>query len=576
MEEKENTLPKHNMLFGKELNDAFERVCLLLENLLTQYCGPNAGYMALFDTTMNGQRSAKFTKDGINVISELRLKRPEDEYILSLLQTVGRGMESKVGDGTTSSILLCIKSLNKLRDMTRTKHITYRKFVTTYCKLIRELERRMEALKIRGTDEASIRGIAYHQAMTSSHQDAEMSAIVAELFSTIPVKAWTNISYRMEAYETERRFHLEYDEASYACKATLYDNTMFTDELGIEADHTGKVIILPMQPTYGSEMYEKLKTIISEQASKTESIMIICETPDNVIGREISEIYNKEFYKGNVVGFYWLTGTNNQMVMCTDLDALCSCAGYDRRQEKMPIVLSGIRTRWTAGRLQVFNLCKYDKTGRHSDLEDSLSPMHKFIRLLNKKIEELTNTLDRNKATEVTIRELTKMKNIVEFQKAGQIVIGGPVYEQIASKDVVDDVVKSVSISLREGCLLGGFRSAMCCIEELLKETSEQDCCEQLILTVLLQVIREFNIQMYRQGKSEDIAIPSKVTDGRYSMDILQDMFIEFSKDSLSDLSHPMILQSKDSYSEFFKRFGDVIPRMIYTSGISIPRFQFD
>ena len=563
---------KCNMMFDEALDESFEHICDKLLNVLKRYCGPYAGYAALFETMPDGRQATKFTRDGINIVSALEFVNPIDSCTLSLLKTVGHGMEKMAGDGTTSAIILCIEALRSLRGKLRGKNIPYRKFFTAYSHVVYELVKMLDKQCIVPSNKAEIKGVAYHQAMTSSHQDEEMATIIAELFSSIPVKAWTNIGYRMEARETNDRFRLEYDDSSFSCQANLMDNLMFTDDLGTVSDVTGIVIVLPSEPITGSFVFDQALSIIHNLTPEDGPLTLISNQPDRKVYETLTKLYSTKFHEGCSFGIYWLPTNTGQMARCTDLDAIYVCAGYDRRVlGDKPLILENARLRWENSRLQIFDIAKYTEDGYHIDLLDEFSPLSKFIKMVDALIDSLTKELTTNIRNGETIRKLTALKNTLEFQRSGRVVIGGPIYEQIASKDVIDDVIRAVSISLREGCLLGGFRSMIPLL--LNYRTQTNDACEQLIVDALVEVIADFNVFMYSECCSEE-QLTDKLADirsGVDSMDVITGKFTKFTADNLKSFEHPMILQSKTSYTEFLKRFGDVVPRMIYTTGISIP-----
>ncbi len=116
-----------------------------------------------------------------------------------------------------------------------------------------------EAITPQERDKDLIRGIAYHQAMTSSHGDEELAIMVADLLSSVPTKSWDHQTYRVESVETVDRFKVEYDEASFTTTdANLVDNRMFNNAFGNSVEYdTATLVVFPDTPTLNDVNFDE-------------------------------------------------------------------------------------------------------------------------------------------------------------------------------------------------------------------------------------------------------------------------------------------------------------------------------
>ena len=74
----------------------------ILASVLSKTAGPRGSNTQL----LHGQRHDEYTKDGHNVLSEIKFYRPLENAIQTEMKEVTRYIVKTVGDGTTSAVLL--------------------------------------------------------------------------------------------------------------------------------------------------------------------------------------------------------------------------------------------------------------------------------------------------------------------------------------------------------------------------------------------------------------------------------------------------------------------------------------
>lgn len=564
-----------NMLLGEKFNTAILAICEDISTVLTQYCGPYSGFATLFSQNEVGKLQAKFTKDGINILQSLEYANPIDNHILSMLKTIGKGMEMIAGDGTTSAVLLCIFMMQRFRE--RLGNTTYRSFMDGFVEMTGLLEEALsnEMVLAKNKHKDQIYNLAWQQAMTSSHGDRELSGIIAELYSTIPERAWDTMVYRMEARETNQRIRLEYDESSYRCQAHACNpEFMNNNSMGTSADHTGTLIVPPTELADGSLIYEALLSKIHNLKPGDPSLTIVMGQPDGHVYKELDGLVRAKYRENCSLNVYFLPDKSIHSHL-TDLEAIYVCAGMQRQE----CYLSGtwlerenVRTVWNQPeKLYIYNISEYDTFGYHTGLDNPFSPISRFFATVEQIKAQLESELSPTRYTQDHLRTLADLRNKMEFSKTGTIVIGGNVYEQVALQDVIEDVLKAVSITLREGVLLGGFRSFIQAVDTL-QESPTLTPITTLILQILKESVMELNTILVKSANWE--CSDPHLHDGRYNLNVIEQTLREFTCDNVMNTLNeddPFVLQSYVSYKEFLKRFGDVIPRIIFSTGMCVP-----
>lgn len=551
-----------NVISGDELNNTLETIVDDTCNLLLDYCGPTAGFAAIFSTLNDGRDSTKFTKDGINIIRALEYANPLDAYVLSLLRYIGAGLEKAAGDGTTSSMILCAKVLMRLRKEANKKDgPTYRDVVDTYNAFVAAILLELDNLSINsGTDIDLVRGIGYHQALTSSHGDVELSELVSDLLASLPQRAWNHLIYRQEAIETDELYRVEINNSSYSCNATLLDGRMYNNELGNAVNHkSATLVVCPYELYTNSLEFTDVVELLEKRVKEDAPLVIVCPPPDSVVAKRIDTLYNEKRKEGCSITILWLT--QPIAPRCEDSTAIFAICGIDSvTTEQSLLILEDIPVKFEHHILKLYNLVEYTPEGYHPDLDDPASAVSRFLFVLDSNIQYAEDNPNQASAKRAMDR-LHAIRNQVEFSGIGNIVIGGQIYGAESARDILEDVLAATRESITGGCLIGGYRSLAQAISNCMDTTKTTPLFEA-IADAFYAAILELNLAISdnTRGVSFD-----------RSFNVITNTSEDFTKEALMDKNSGMVIQSTTSYKELLKRFGDIIPKIVCMTRMIVP-----
>lgn len=551
-----------NVLKGDEYDKALVDVCTDAVDILKEHCGPKSGFATLFDETSDKRRVAKFTTDGINIIRHLDYANPIDNYMLSLIEYVGRGLEDSSGDGTTSSMILCVEMLQNLRPTVRKMGIHYTELCRLYERFSTAMIEILEEKAVIPTSEEEIYAVAYHQAKTSSHGDVKLARLVAELVSKLPKRATEHMVYRMEPVETNKTYRIEIDESDYSMKCSLTDNRMFNNALSNGVNHADCKLVVPQYELVDNNPeVPELLAVIEGQTSGMKPLVILMTEPPSHIWRQIDSAYNKVRNQGAIVTMCIMR--QGVWPQCEDSTAIFALKGIDAvHQEHRLLICDQVKFEFTHDTAKIYNLVSYDHTGTNPDLMLKGSALYAFVDRVNAAIKYAE--ADPN-SSKTTINRLKEIRNSVEFASTAQVVIGGMIYEQQSAKDILEDVLKAARESITDGCLQGGFRSMAIAVDSFVNPNDHSVSAERhrMFPKAFLKAILDLNEAIF--GNRE------QVEDMLDCVDVTSNVHTRFSEETVFDKNRSLVLQPLSSYVSLLNRFGDIIPKMICANKAIIP-----
>ncbi len=541
-----------NVVEGQDLDDALSGVLEYVESILQGHNGPNSGFAALYQRAADMSMSAKFTKDGINILESLHYDDPVKEQLLSLLRYVGKGLETAAGDGTTSAIMVAVTLIQLLRS-SRAKHDlpAYSTFVMEYAEFTREFQELLQHEKVlpRSDDTELIKKIAYNQAMTSSHGDVKLSKLVVELVSRLPTRALSHITFRREAVETSEVYRLECDDSDFKAPVTILDSRMCNSELGDKIRYEdATVVVPPHELTSNGTHYGIIKEMINELTAESPPFILMGLTPASNLGSELYSLYNEKRLAGCRIAMMWMPPA--EVPLCSSTNLIYALGGVmSLNCEPDVLVLTGVKVEYFIGTVKMYNIVTYDENHINEALSDILSPISKFMFVLDQSIEYYMKAIEHPNHRGI-VNSLHNIRNTAEFSSLASIVIGGQVYDSKAAKDVLEDVLHAVKESLLHGCVLGGFKTMLKVLQNIKSPMA-------LVFNV---AVSSFVTRLYGEVPIHD---PSR------SHDLLTGNTGDLSRHSL--LNDTVILQSVTSYNELVKRLGDILPKIIYMDRMIVP-----
>lgn len=471
-----------NVTESKQIQEIVFNTFDVITNLLKKHCGPYSAF-ALTHTVGDEVSEPVFTNDGINIVRTLHFLNPVQDFARKNIAYIGSRVESRIGDGTTTAMILASSFMKYLSDPKNKEarevlsHISYSELVTCYNQakenILHQLYLRMK--KVSTNDKAMISKVAYCQAFTSSHGDVELSSAVAKLFGTLEAEAWPYIYYYRESMETTRRYAVRADEDQFATKVTVMNKNMLNSRLGTayKQDNTDLLVIPDLFTASDALLWNPIEALLRDAIMKQKPLLVLCQDQvDTFTKRSICDVLLED--ENHVVTIYFhhsehpklndfrvLTLLTKQVDLSPKFffvkNVSAACVNHDlviNRLYEEPADLS--------------------ENNRNPLLQDKNYP------LFAQQAEEIRDLIDQAKEESVyrdTSREImqyVQIYNRLYFRKKWMIVVGGLAYDNSAAMDTLMDTVNAVNRSLKDG-YSAGANTEFCEVLFLLQDMATQE-----------------------------------------------------------------------------------------------------
>ncbi len=447
----------HSMVF-----DTFNTIT----NVLQHHCGPYSSF-AITHNAGDSIAEPVFTNDGINIVKSLSFLNPIQEFAKRNIAYIGSRVESKVGDGTTTGMILASSFMKYMSDPKRKflrsilDATPYTELVSTFEQVAEDLNKTMESFNYpagRVQDPHGIGQIAYCQAYTSSHGDVELSKAIADLFRNIPKEAWGYIFYYREGMETEKRYSVRCDTDQFVSKVTIMNKNMLNDSLGTSyrADKTDVLVYTDLIAASDEVNWTPLRDEIKNAIIDDKSLLVIC--PDNMDGftrRAIMDLLTDDVKHRVAIFFHHM-----EHPQINDFRVLSLLTMQQDLTQKY-FKLHGIQASCKGHELKLNGLY-------NAKYEDEVNPLvfEENYPLFKQQVDELKSIIDQAKEEATyrdTVNEIThyvSIYNRLYFTSKWMIVVGGKAYDNSAAMDVLMDTIHAVNRTLTKG-YTGGANIAL-------------------------------------------------------------------------------------------------------------------
>lgn len=467
--------------FKERVRVVFEEVSKVLSNTLGPYGST---------TIIEQFGEMHITKDGWNVLKEIRFDDITDMNILNLLVRIAAQVVIKVGDGSTSSIVTANSILKELENTDILNKMRPRDFMYTLKTIVDDISIRIQknAKKISSTEEI------YKLAYISTNGDETISRMIQTIYDKTgnPSIEYTDSKTASHGYEIIEGYsaNIKYIDRIFAnneqgeCNINdpvilLFDHTVDTSDVYLKIIEKGKKIagerntkLVVIASAYDQYFHEKLKREINlEYRASGDISTIYCTIPlinnatkilyhdfSVVVGASIvdqqiimelkEELYNKENH--NIEGLITMGDMNDffgsvNFIRITDSSTIVS--GFNSMNENM------------------FNKIVEDAKTEYAKLENKFKEMSLVdpsLRTAKQRITKLVGTM-------------------------GIIHVGGnSSLEVAANRDLVDDAVKACESAFYNGYNIGGNLTVPYIVNQMLKEEVYKGNQEkELLLTII-------------------------------------------------------------------------------------------
>lgn len=570
--------------FNTDLLNTFTDIA----DILAEHCGPHSYFAMIPNSLSSADTEPTFTKDGINIVRALEFANPLQTYIKRILAYMGSRIESAGGDGTTSAMIICATALRYLF-----AHLSALKLdcdvVYTFDTLERAYGRFISILADYAnthdighaeqvTDPAIIYNIAYCQAYTSSHGNADLADAIAQLYSKIPKMAWNYIYLDKAAYESDRRYSVQEDENQYTVdNVQIMPRTAMSEELGSSCVRSNiTTIITPRTPLVGDIDTESLlKTIVTAIDSNTPLAIICPNDMDNATLQHLNNLFKA--HKDHQVVLFMVNIRDGVLNDITCMKALAN--NYDMCTKRdLDIVYNG---------KTLFINKLYDNPDNSTVHPYYNNPMYgDYMALVNR-----LDTIIRNLKAEVANRninqqllDMQKYRLKLTVAKRACFRIGGTAYDAAANTDVAIDAMLATKHTLTSGFVAGGNLTLLYTVRQLISDISQLEPTEQNDTDDLLLIFAhmfETAIERVWEANLCNAGLRYDTLEDISSTDATYDLITNKTSIALSQLTKPIsadvirtapcIIQPKNVDIELVKRFGELALKLVKMRRIIVP-----
>jgi len=484
-----------NILAGDNTTKVITRTLDPIMKLLANTLGPNGRGILVEGAMLNHS----ITKDGHTVLSKLAFEGQLERAILNFLQKISSRINRKVGDGTTTSILVGSNLYkNVLENQEYKGNLTG--FLKTLKKVAKELEECILEYSDKPTDDKGITELIKNIAMVSSNYDEEIVNLISKTYAEIGVDAaiTTKVSSNKESsvvvssgFEHLRgmvipTFANHNEGKEYFAAGNV---RVILSERGINASDmqrlsvivneiciTGKGSLIIMAPSYDEAFLQFLYS--NKQSMKDE--LSICAVDISIKSANAQDIF------GDLKAF-----------MIEESPAMIDGFHFARVDEAL---ITRDKTIFKCAMIDV-NFGDYGTSP--SDLKFLANKDNRLNRIdrINEKIKDLEKIAQQHETKDEEIARLKRRKINLSDAGLATIMVGGETDSERKTRlYLVEDAIYAVQSALRDGTVPGSNIAMFLAIRELNIKYGE-DFEESNILKYLNQAyMKVFETLLDNQG----------------------------------------------------------------------------
>lgn len=620
-----------NVFEKKELEGHLFEAFETISGILTEHAGPFATNAIIGSRWRQVNDLDEFTKDGIKILYHLIVsEHAVARLVARMARLVGRAVDSRCHDGTTTSMLL-FSYLGKIA----LRHISSDTYNGDKYRWARHLENACELLELltedlRITDEELFaratsfgidttiedvrKAMAFHMAMISSKGEVDLSQKVAEVIRSTPKQIYGMFRNSPLNVETKEKFVLKkqaYDivlhgNMSNANDFNYMNGTQFRTENAVIFYSGNEIVLNSFESAF-------LKSFISDRpdwkADLTEFGVSSCWDDLHEDKRQLLIIspmindpelysmileYNKRSPKTKIATFtanvspkmkQSLTKTIQYMSgkqLFPDVmheNALLSMIGLDGRPVTAHLI---------GNDLALYNL--YEKTGAvyhpYHDDPEAFPDYTKFKGEVEEMIAYSEKNITNPYLEEGDLTYLTHLYRTLTCQTIFDIEVGGSAHDQLANRTVYEDAIGAALSAMKEGVVLSGYAHLSRKLQTLIgtKGTTELPVDSRLLDQFGDAMLKLVHATMRCTNGVNDLGdwINDSLTDKWHFIAADRDRYFQGDTDTYvgmgyldketmerflkCDPNHTILFQAYAGYEEQFKRFKDMLPRLANTS----------
>lgn len=406
------------------------------------------------------------SKDGFQVLKSISYKDPVLSNILMLLFRISAQVVIQVGDGSTSSIIAANEIIKKFNESGITSQYRPKELIDKITKCVDKIVEKLyaNAIKIDPNDNEFIQ--IKNIASVATNGDTEIAEMIADIYrqTNNPVIKYVKSKTNETKYEIIDGYQADY----------TYIDTIFATQDDGTCKINGAHIIM-----FDRKVDMEDLEIISEGAKKAvanhERVVIFAPAYDGILLNHLKQTLTLEFKsRGTTTCVYCRADLINNMKrnMFNDFAVMCGA--------------SVIREQYGDERIKVEDLGDYIGHVQYIEIGEKSTLIKGFDTRSDEMYKQilLDAEIMCNKAEEsyrdkgLVDTGLSEVKNRLTKLKCsmGTIHVGGDTtLAKAATYDLVEDAVRACESAYMYGYNIGGSRSIVYAIDEILNECDETE-----------------------------------------------------------------------------------------------------
>lgn len=486
-----------NVVSGDKLKKVQLSTLNTLKEYLSKTYGPMGSYTAILSGNNNETIQAEYSKDGLKVLKNILFDSPIELALQSELRDICTYVERKVGDGTTSAVILSALIYSELLSIMNKRNVPPRKIVKEF-KLIVSI--------CKSFIEKSARDITlediYKISMISTNGNVEVSNNIKNLYDrygfnvNIDVSISNDQNTKIKEYDG-LTINEGYSDPAYINNANgtadIHDAHIYAFQDPIDTPdmiaYMEKIImdniLLPEDPN------EIIPTVIVAPMVSRDASAILTTLVTHLYQFNSTKAYNQ---KPPILIITNLSGTDEDIAM--DVTRLCNCK-YIRKYinpeiQKADQEKGNAPTLKTihefAGRAELVS-ADHEKAKfiNPQGLTDGSNIYESLLNFLESEIKSMTEqNEDKVKIGRMKKRIRSLKSNIVEY-----LVGGISVSDRDSLKDLVEDAVKNCASAAEYGVGRAANYEGLSAIYKILKECINDNTLKSEIVIAIFKAYYE-------------------------------------------------------------------------------------
>lgn len=501
-----------NVVSEEKLKEVQQSTLNILKEYLSKTYGPMGSYTAIISGTGKDTIQAEYSKDGLKVLRNILFDSPIELSLQSELRDICDYVERKVGDGTTSAVILSSLIYSELLSIMKKRNVPPRKIVKEFEAIV-SICQKLIANNAKGITLDDI----YDICMISTNGNEEVSTQIKKLYENYGYDVNIDVSISNDQNTKVK----EYD--GITINEGYSDPAYINNKIAGTADIHNANIYAFQDPIDTPEMVSFLEKIIIDnifERAEMEEPMIPTVIVAPMLSRDASGLLTKLvtlMYKYNESGDYNqkppilivtnISGTDEEIAM--DVTRLCNCKYIHKYIN--PELQKADQEKGEAPTLDTI----HEFTG-HAELVSADYEKTKFINpqgltdgsniydsLVSFLEAEIKNATDQNE-DKVKIGRLKKRLKCLKANLVEYLVGGISVSDRDSLRDLVEDAVKNCASAAEYGVGRAANFEGLSAIYSIVRESNDENSLKSDITIAIFKAYFEAARILYKTVVDED------------------------------------------------------------------------